>query len=311
MNCPWVRSQLPLYLYNELDEPERVEIELHAQHCPACAAEIEQERRLHRALDARQRLEVDGSLLTSCRIRLAESLERERRERFSWARLWDTLRVALRPRFQPALAALALLLVGLVAGWSLASYGGRLPLPLPGRPNGTEEFNIANISNIHAINPDPQGNLEIVFDTTRRRVLRGPAHDPTIERLLLYAASSYSNPGIRLDSIGLLKDRAADEEIRAALISALRADQNPGVRLKALESLKAFSADAQVKQALLNALRADDNPGVRIEAIEHLSKLRDASSVPLLQQLAAGDPNNYVRLRSVSALRELNASEIF
>lgn len=261
---------------------------------------------------------MNPNLLASCRIRLAESLEQERRERLVWARLWEAVAAfgGLRPRFQPALAAVALLLVGFAGGWALFSYRAGLP-PLDQLIRSPEEFNIANISSIHSIHPDLQGNLEIVLDTTRRRVVRGPADDPKMERLLLYAARNYSNPGIRLDSIGVLKDRAADEfcparkEIRSALIFALRTDQNPGVRLKALESLKAFSGDAEVKQALLDALHADGNPGVRIEAIDQLSKLRDASTVPMLQQLAAGDPNNYVRLRSVSALRELKASEIF
>ncbi len=308
MNCAWVKSQISLYVYNELDELERVEFEQHLQRCAACAAEVEQERRLHRTLDARERLEPNPNLLASCRIQLTETLEKER-QRFGWAPVWEALRMLVRPRFQPALAVLALLLVGFTAGWVASSH--RVPVPVLDRVAPADEYNIANISSIHAINSDAKGNLEIVFDTTRRRVLHGSAEDPKVEQLLLYAARNYSNPGIRLDSIGLLKDRAADEEIRGALIAALRADLNAGVRLKALESLKAFSADAQVKQALLDALRADDNPGVRIQAIDQLGKLRDQSTVPLLQRLAASDPNNYVRMRSVSALRDLNASEIF
>lgn len=308
MNCAWVKSQMTLYLYNELDDPERIEIEQHAGRCPECAAEIERERRLHRMLDDRGQPALEPNLLASCRLGLAEALERQPRARFAWSGVWGAL-VSLRPRFQPTFAAL-LLLAGFVAGWALASYRGRLPA-LPLISNGTEDFSVANITNIHAISPDERGNLEVVFDTTRRRVVRGSPQDPRIERLLVYAARSYANPGIRLDSIELLKDRAGEADIRAALISALRADQNPGVRLKALEALKDFSADAQVKLALLDALRQDDNPGVRIQAIDQLSKLRDASTVPLLQQLAAQDPNNYVRLRSASALRELNAPEIY
>jgi len=306
MNCPWVRDQILLYLYKELDDPERIEIEQHLERCSECSAEVERERALHRLMDRREHPAVSLALLASCRARLAEALEGEPRRRWAWGRFWGGI-AALRPSFQPALAAL-LLLVGFLAGWGLSAFQ-RLP-QLPGLTRA-EEFNLANISSIHSISTDPTGQLEVVFDTTRRRVLRGTSRDPRVEQLLVYAAKNYSNPGIRLDSIELLKDRVEDGEIRGALVSALRADRNAGVRLKALQALKNSVADEQVRQALLEVLRRDDNPGLRIEAIDQLSKLRDASTVPLLQQLAAGDPNNYVRLRSASALRELNAPEIF
>ena len=75
MNCPWVRSQITLYLDNGLDDPERRKVEQRVQRCPAWAAEMERERRLHRALEARTPVSVDAKLLASCRIRLADALE--------------------------------------------------------------------------------------------------------------------------------------------------------------------------------------------------------------------------------------------
>ncbi len=305
MNCEWVKSQISLYLYHELDDPERVELEQHVDHCPACAARLERERRLLSVMDQRPKLTVDPNLLAECRIRLSEELENIPRHRFPWARFVSVFH-GLRLSFQPSLMAL-LLVLGFGAGWGLSSWRGNIPV-LPGSSGTASDLNLANISTIQSITPDPQGNLEIVFDTTRRRVVRGNAKDPQIERLLVFAANNYSSPGIRLDSIEQLKDRAEDQDVRKSLITALRSDQNAGVRLKALEALRDFSADQQVKGALLEALRKDDNPGVRIEAIEQLGKLRDASTVPLLQQLASGDPNNYVRMRSASALRDLNAA---
>lgn len=313
MNCAWVRSQITLYLYNELDDPERMEIEQHAEACEACAAEIGRERKLVRVLDQRERAAVDPGLLAACRTQLAEKLEREPRGRVAWWRLWAAV-ATLRPRFQPAFAVL-LLLAGFAGGWAMNSY--RRGEPFRALLTGSTERVTAsglsslmpNISAIHAINHTPDGDLEVVLDTTRRRVVRGSADE--LGPLLVYASQNYSDPGIRLDSIELLKNRVQEHDIRTALISAVLRDQNTGVRLKALEALKGFGGDAQVKEAILGALRADDNPGVRIAAIDQLSKLRDASTVPMLQQLAAGDPNNYVRLRSASALRDLNAPEIY
>ena len=312
MNCGWVKSRITLYLYAELDDAERIELERHTERCAECAAQVEHERRLHRLLDARPAPALDANLLAACRLGLSEALEAEPpRRAFAWPRLrlmFGAL-TGLRPRLQPALA-IAAVVVAFIGGWTLSarrSQPGALPVFLQSR----EDVGLANISSIHAINTGASGQLEIVFDTTRRRVLRGTMEDPRIEQVLLYAAQGYSNPVIRLDSIELLKSRAGDQEIRRALIAALRADRNPGVRLKALEALQGMVADAPVKQALLDVLRSDENPGMRIQAINHLSKLRDASTVPLLQQLAIGDPSNVVRMRSASALKDLNAPDVF
>ena len=110
-----------------------------------------------------------------------------------------------------------------------------------------------------------------------------------------------------MDSIELLKNRTQDQAIRSALVEALKSDQNPGVRLKALESLRGFEADTGVRQALLEVVRKDSNPAVRMEAIDQLGKQRDSASISILQQLAEGDPNNYIRMKSAKRLREWNA----
>ena len=309
MNCPWVKKQITLYLYNELDDPDRIEVEQHLERCAACAAEVAQERRLHQVLSARPAPAVDPTTLAECRLRLSEAVEARPRSRFEWSWLWAAL-AGLQPSLQPTVA-LLLVAAGFAAGFLLSGPGRSLP-PLLGPSNpAVDEFSVANISRIHSINTRPEGHLEIVFDTTRRRVLSGAPEDPQLRELLVYAARDYSNAGIRLDSIELLKDRTEDDAIRSALVSAVRTDRNPGVRLKALQALKGSETSDELKQALLEVVRGDDNPGVRIEAIEQLARFRDGSTVPLLQQLAAGDPNNYVRMRSASTLREMNASEIF
>lgn len=312
MNCRWVKSRITLYLYDELEDAERMELERHTERCAECAAEVGQERKLHELLDARPRPAVDPNVLAACRVRLSDALEAEPRPRpLLWARLrglpWPG---AFRPRLlQPALAAL-MILAAFAGGWTLANRRAQSD-SLAAILQPREETSLANVSSIQAINRGAGGQIEIVYDTTRRSALRGLAADPRIERLLVLASRSYSNADIRLDSIELLKNRAGEQEIRQALIAVLRSDRNPGVRLKALAALKGMEADQAVKQALLDVLRRDDNPGIRIDAIDQLSKLRDASAVPLLQQVAIGDPNNYVRIRSASVLRELNAPEVF
>jgi HEAT repeat protein len=95
-------------------------------------------------------------------------------------------------------------------------------------------------------------------------------------------------------------------------------DRNPGVRMKAIEALQGFEQDPEVRQALFNALQSDDNSGVRVEAINILlNALRsgntfvasDPRMLEVLRDRLRNDPNNYVRLQSQAALRELGSAD--
>jgi HEAT repeats len=113
--------------------------------------------------------------------------------------------------------------------------------------------------------------------------------------------------------------------VRRALVTAVRRDQNPAVRLKALEALRDASADESVRDAYLGALMEDTNPGVRVEAVNSLVRSiesrtprspgslvnpEDQRVLRALEDLTRKDPNNYVRLQSAAALRELAPREL-
>lgn len=304
MNCEWVKSQIVLYAFDELGDSERAEVEHHLERCEACARAAEAERQLRRVMDLRPGLEPSPALLAQCRAGLSEALEAlpAGSSRPAWRRFLEVPAAPFTaPRFQwQAALAVLLLFLGFSGGWI---FGLR-----KARTNGDTamDFPETNISNIHSINTAPNGMLEIALDTTRRRVLTGSPDDPRMERLLVYALRNYYNSGIRLDSIELLKNRTHDNQIRSALVAALRSDRNPGVRLKALEALKGFESNGEVKEALMQVLQQDNNPGVRIQAIDLLVKQQDTSTIPMLQRLAEGDPNNYIRMKSAGRLRELN-----
>ena len=44
MNCDWVQQNLMLYLYGELADDARHELEQHVARCQACAAELTDQR---------------------------------------------------------------------------------------------------------------------------------------------------------------------------------------------------------------------------------------------------------------------------
>ena len=52
MNCAWVQQNVTLYLYNELPDDARFELEQHAKRCQECAAVIGEFQGFHQQLDA-------------------------------------------------------------------------------------------------------------------------------------------------------------------------------------------------------------------------------------------------------------------
>jgi hypothetical protein len=150
--------------------------------------------------------------------------------------------------------------------------------------------------------------------------IEGAPEDADVKRALTFVLenSRQFDPGSRLDSLDVLRTRVADPEVRRSLCAAARSDSNPGVRMKALESLQGFEQDAAVRQTILAALQNDTNSGVRVEAIDLLlnslqngseSGSPDPQTVAVLRERLRNDPNNFVRLQSAAALRELGVGE--
>src|SRR5712671_2716246 len=114
MNCEWVKENVILYVYEELADDSRIELEQHAEHCPACAAEIAGARGFHQQMSARPQVELSPNFLAASRMKLSEALEST--EQSQW-RKWivDPTEWLRQMRFSPALAS-AILIFGFAAG---------------------------------------------------------------------------------------------------------------------------------------------------------------------------------------------------
>ena len=305
MNCEWVKENIPSYLYDELGDDARHELEQHLARCAGCAAEAESVRQLKQAASALPRLEPTPNLLTASRLRLQESLETAKQSA-GWQRwVFDPGAWLQQVRFAPALAA-AILMVGFTAG-ALATY----------RIGSRPQANLAapaqsSIAGIRGITQEPgTNNVQVRYDRLVPESAQGSMDDPKIQQLLLYAARNNENSGVRMDSIDLLTRRPGDNRMREVLMYALRYDRNPGVRLKALGGLGPYvSQDVRVRNAVLEALMGDSNPGVRIEAIRLLETEKPDSAVRnAFRQLAQQDQNDYIRRESrrmLSTMPELD-----
>ncbi|HUS18190.1 MAG TPA: HEAT repeat domain-containing protein [Terriglobales bacterium] len=303
MNCEWVKTNSALYVYDELADDARHELEMHMNKCASCKAEVAAMQQLK--ADLYEPLpEVSPNLLTASRMRLQEALEGTEQARGLSRWTLDLAGWMRQVRFQPALA-VVLVMVGF-AGGALTSF---VKNPRPAGSGAPEvQSDQAQISSIRGITQTPgSNNVQIKYDQVIPAEAQGSLDDPRIQQLLLYAARSNYNSGVRLDSIDMLTQRPQDDHIREALIFALRYDKNPGVRLKALAGLKDFvKDDVRVRDAVLEALLRDSNSGIRSEAIRALRPATADSSVrATLRALAEQDSNPYIRTESRRVLASL------
>jgi hypothetical protein len=299
MKCDWTKENLVLYIYDELADDAKFEIENHIRGCIACREELESAKALKHDMSAMPVLEVSPNLLAASRMQLQESLEHAEQNRSAWGMfIFDFAGWMNQIKLAPALTA-ALLMIGFAGGtittWKIAG-SGTPPVVVPG-----QETKDTGVAAIESILTDPtSNNVTIKYDTLHPQTLVGSADDPRIQQLLLLATHSNRDSDVVLDSIELLKDRAGDDDVRDALISALRYDRNPGVRLKSLDGLKGYVRnDKNVRNAVLDALLHDDNAGIRYEAIGLLDPVKADSSIrEALEILAKSEPNQFIRTQS-------------
>ncbi len=299
MNCDWVQENICLYLYNELADDARHELEQHLHRCTACAAELAAQLEFQGQMNVLPVEEPSASFLAAARMRLQESLETAQQNRAWYHRLaFDPSAWLRQVRFSPALAAI-LLMVGFGSGL------GTMYSALSGKaapPAGNTAIQGASISGITAIDHKPNSDkVQISYNRVVPESMEGSISDPKIQDLLTFAArSNYNNSGVRLDSVDLLTSKPDNPQVREALTYALRYDSNPGVRLKALDGVSSYvKQDIRVRNAVLDALLNDSNLGVRSGALHALEPVRADSSVRMaLQQLAREDPSDYIRTES-------------
>jgi len=292
MNCEWVKANVIDYVYDELADDARYELEHHIERCKPCATEVESARSFKLSLSALPRVEPTPNLLASARMHLQEALETTK-QGFGWQRFFDPAAWLRQVKFSPALAAV-ILMVGFSAGVA-ATFSVKTAVP---RGPDASPDTTPSIASIRSISQEQGTNrVQIQYDTVQRNAQEGSLDDPRIQELLLYAARNNPNSGLRMDSVELLTEKPEENRIREALMYSLRYDRNTGVRLKALEGLRPYvSNDVRVRDAILEALVNDPNPGIRTQAIQSLQPVKADGSVRMaLEGLAARDKNEFIR----------------
>jgi HEAT repeats/Putative zinc-finger len=306
MNCEWVQQNVTLYLYNELGDDARHELEQHVARCKNCAAEVADQQDFQVQMSALPVEEPSASFLAAARMRLQESLETAEQHRAWYHRFaFDPTAWLRQVRFSPALASV-LFLAGFAGGIG-AMYSTISKAQAPHAISSTSPQE-ASISGITSIEREPgTDNVKVQYDKRLPESVQGSVSDPKVQDLLLYAAKSNENSGVRLNSVDALTSKADDPRVRETLTYALRYDSNPGVRLMALDGLGAYvKDDIRVRNAVLEALLNDPNLGVRSGALHALDPVRADSSVRMaLQQLSKDDSSEYIRTESKRMLASM------
>ena len=305
MNCDWVEKNIQLYIYDELADDARYELEQHVARCGGCAKELKSAREMHSMLSRLSVQEPSPNLVAASRMKLQESLETAEQSGF-WRRLvFDPWAWWREVRFAPAVVAMIF-----IAGFS-GGIGATYQV-MRGQGHGVIVEPVApvesSVSGINSITQEPGSNqVRIKYDSVSSQEAQGSMNDQRIQQLLLFAARNNYNSGVRMDSVDLLSQQPQDIRVREALLYALRYDSNPGVRLKALDALGSYvKDDVRVRDAVLEVLLHDSNNGLRTNALHLLGPVRADSSVrAVMRQLADGDRNQYIRSQARTVIAQL------
>src|SRR6266576_3988450 len=311
MKCEWVQDNILLYIYNELADDARYELEQHLGRCTDCATELKAARGFHTSISQLPVQEPTPNLLAASRMRLQEALETTQPGGF-WQRVIFEPGTWLRQiRMAPALAAV-IFIVGFGGGIGatynfLANRPPTSDIAINDHSNPPASVEASSVTGIRSVTQEPGSNqVSIKYDTVLTQEAQGSLNDQRIQQLLLFATRNNYNSGVRMDSVDLLTQTPNDAHVREALLYALRYDSNPGVRLKAIESLGSYvKDDVRVRDAVLEALVNDSNPGLRAQALRMLEPVRADSSVRVvLEKLAEKDPNQYIQSQARNVLAQ-------
>jgi len=309
MKCDWVRQNILFYVYNELEDDARYEVEQHLARCPECATELKATRKFHATLSETV-AEPTPNLLAASRMRLQEALETTRLGGF-WQRLVLEPATWLRQvRMSPALAAVIFIVGfggGIGATYNFLASGHAGEVAVRNQPD-TPPLESSAIAGIRSVTQEPGSNqVSIKYDTVLTQEAQGSLNDQRIQQLLLFAARNNYNSGVRMDSVDVLTQAPNNTNVREALMYALQNDTNPGVRLKALDGLSGFvQQDPQVRDGILRALIGDTNSGVRMQALRLVEPMKTDSNVrSVLTRLAQTDQNPSIRSQARTMLAQM------
>jgi hypothetical protein len=297
MSCKEYQNQIVLSLYEELQDGEKVSLELHLEECGECRLVFEDNQGFHTVLaEDTSAWELPSELLIESRRTLANELDRIEKKRSWWS--IPTFSVVLTP--MRMLESAALVAMGLALGVYVSNHQA----PASTTTGVLDSIAAAipqngRVSNVRIVNANgSNGTVEFTGDVVQPLRFQGRMEDDTTQRLLFSAVQDSMNPGSRMQAVEVLARKSTEPSVKGVLIHALLYDGSLGVRLKALEGLKQFAGEEDVRTAFMQALMSDSNDGVRVAVVDALAPVTNSEAMAnRIEEVTRHDDNTYVRLK--------------
>lgn len=299
MSCKEYQNQIVLSLYEELQDGERVSLELHLEECGDCREVFEDNQGFHTVLaQDTSAWELPSDLLIESRRVLANELDRMEKKRSWWS--IPTFSVVLTP--MRMLESAALVAMGLALGVYVSNHqslGSTTTASMLESPLAAAIPQNGRVSNVRIVNANgSNGTVEFTGDVVQPLRFQGRMEDDTTQRLLFSAVQDSMNPGSRMQAVEVLARKSTEPSVKGVLIHALLNDGSLGVRLKALEGLKKFAGEEEVRTAFMQALMSDPNDGVRVAVVDALAPVTNSEAMASrIEEVTRHDDNTYVRLK--------------
>ncbi|MGC2245164.1 MAG: zf-HC2 domain-containing protein, partial [Terriglobales bacterium] len=222
MKCDWVQQNILFYVYNELEDDARYEVEQHLARCPECAGELKAARKFHTTMSQDTVTEPTPNLLAASRMKLQEALETTAQGGFLRRLIFEPGVWLRQVRMAPALTA-AIFIVGFGGGigatYNYMADHGTAPNVSQVSPSGSVPVDAAAITGIRSVTQEPGTNqVSIKYDTISTQEAQGSLNDQRIQQLLLFAARNNYNSGVRMDSVDVLTQTPSDSRVREVLM---------------------------------------------------------------------------------------------
>ena len=154
-----------------------------------------------------------------------------------------------------------------------------------------ENYRVDNLS----IDEDGE-DLQIDFDISTSKTIKGKKNDPGIIKTLKYLIAHESNPGVKLRTLKAM-DRSGTGRYEEALISTMLNDQDELIRRKVMKMIAKDNISKKVVDALYNVVLNDPDQINRIEALSILEE-KDATFADKVLTNMPNEDNEYLKYKT-------------
>src|SRR4030067_636515 len=207
------REWIQLFLYDELTQKEKDELNNHLNDCNKCNAELENQKKLLSILKNTALPEPDENLLSEARREFSAALKVDR-TKITNLRFIDQ---------DPS------------DGEIEFTVDAIKPLRIKGKISDPKIQNMLTYSILYEENPGIRLNAINLIKTNVQN------NDEEIKAALITVAKYDTNIGVGREALKLLRSFPFDSEVREALLYILLNDENSAMRIEAITSLKEIS----------------------------------------------------------------------